>query len=591
MNDLPIRSLRAGWVGEKVILAPAPVHSGDSCGVSDIQKGQLDRLKDVNSFLETLKQLGPARLAIMGSVLLGLMLFFIFVSVRVSSTEMKLLYSDLTTIDSGAMAAKLEETQIPYEVSQDGTRIMVPDTEVGRARMLLAEAGLPNGGSLGYEIFDKQSGFGTTNAVQNINAVRALEGELSRTISALDPVRSARVHLVLPQRELFSRDTRPASASVAVGLRPGKRLESEQISAIQSLVASAVPELKMEAVSIIDQNGTLLARGGDSDESKATMKAEELRLKNEQRLIQTIEDLVGRTVGYGKVRASVTAELNFDRVQTAEELYNPEQQVARSTQTTEENAQEREAADESVTVENNLPGVGGDVLGDQSPTSTSNRVEEVTNFEISKTVRNTVREGGDVRRLSVAVLVDGTYNVAEDGTKTYVPRTEEQLDQIAALVRSAIGFDANRGDTLEVVNMPFAEIDTSEDLPDNTFFGFDKNKLLDVAEVVTVAVMIILVILLVLQPMVGRLLASEGGTGLDEETEADLIAAGPRPPALEGPSESFEPANLADEDTSMIDVQKVEGKVKASAVKKVEDIVDAYPTETVSVIRSWMTQD
>ena len=529
----------------------------------------------------------------MSAVLLGLMIFFIFVSLRVSSTDMKLLYSDLSSMDSSAMAAKLEETKIPYEISPDGTRIEVPDTEVGRARMLLAEAGLPNGGSLGYELFDKQSGFGTTNAVQNINQLRALEGELSRTISSLDPVRSARVHLVLPQRELFARENRPASASVALGLRPGKRIEQGQVTAIQSLVASAVPEMKMEAVSIIDQNGTLLARGGESAENQASQKAEEMRLKNEQRLVQTIEDLVGRTVGYGKVRASVTAELNFDRIQTNEELFNPEQQVARSTQTVEEGAQEREAnTNENVSAENNLPGVGGDLAGEQGPTSNSNRTEETTNYEISKTTRSTLREGGDVRRLSVAVLVDGTYKTAEDGTKTYEPRNEQELGKIEDLVKSAIGFDAERGDTIEVVNMQFAEVDVSEDLPDNTFFGFDKNKLLDVAEVVTVAVMIILVILLVLQPMVGRLLATEGGTGLDDETEKDLIAAGPRPPALEGPGHSFEPANLEEEEeTSMIDVQKVEGKVKASSVKRVEDIVDAYPNETVSVIRSWMTQD
>ena len=526
----------------------------------------------------------------MGAVLVGLMVFFVFVSLRVSTTEMKLLYSDLSTMDSSAMAAKLEEIQIPYEVSQDGARISVPDTEVGRARMLLAQAGLPNGGSMGYEIFDKQSGFGTTNAVQNINAVRALEGELARTISALEPVRSARVHLVLPQRELFAREARPASASVAIGLRPGKRLETEQISAIQSLIAGAVPELKMEEVSIIDQNGTLLARGGDSSADKATVKAEELRLKQEQRLIQTIEDLVGRTVGYGKVRASVTAQLNFDRTTTEEELFNPEQQVARSTQTTEENSQEREASEENVTVENNLPGVGENLAGDQAPSATSNRIEEVTNYEIGRTVRNTVREGGDLERLSVAVLVDGTYTTAEDGTKTYQPRTDAELDKIAALVRSAIGFDAQRGDTLEVVNMQFAEVDVSNDLPDNTLFGFDKNKLLDVAEIVTVAVMIILVILLVLQPMVGRLLSAEGSTGLDEDEEKELLGSRPMAPALEGPAQEFEPANL-EEDTSMIDVQKVEGKVKASAVKKVEDIVDAYPTETVSVIRSWMSQD
>jgi flagellar M-ring protein FliF len=547
----------------------------------------------VNSFLETLKQLGPARLGIMGGVLAGLMLFFLFISLRVSTPEMKLLYSELSSLDTSAIAAKLEEAKIPFEVSLDSTRVMVSDTEVGRARMLLAQAGLPNGGSMGYEIFDKQSGFGTTNAIQNMNQVRALEGELSRTISSLAPVRSARVHLVLPQRELFARETRPASASVAIGVRPGQRMEREQITAIQSLISSAVPELKIENVSIIDQDGKLLARGGDSVESQAIMKAEEMRLKQEQRLIQTIEDLVGRTVGYGKVRASVTAELNFDRVHTNEELYNPEQQVARSVQAIEENAQERDASERNVSVENNLPGVGSDMMGDQGPSSKSNRLEEVTNYEISKTTRNIVREGGEVRRLSVAVLLDGTYTTNEAGEKVYTPRTDAELDKIAALVRSAVGIDSNRGDTLEVVNMPFAAIDTDDALPDNTLFGFDKNKLLDMAEVLTVAIMIILVILLVLQPMVGRLLATEGATGLDDEMEADLLMGRPNSPALEGPGHEFEPANLEEEEdaSSMIDVHKVEGKVKASSVKKVEDIVDAYPTETVSVLRSWMTQD
>jgi flagellar M-ring protein FliF len=550
----------------------------------------------VNSFLETTKQLGPARLGIMGAVLLGLMIFFVFVSLRVSTPEMRLLYSDLSTIDSSAMAAKLHEQQIPFEVSQDGTRIMVADSEVGKARMLLAQSGLPNGGSMGYEIFDKQSGFGTTNAVQNINTVRALEGELSRTIGSLEPVRSARVHLVLPQRELFARETRASSASVAIGLRPGARIEPEQIAAIQSLVASAVPELKSENVSIIDQNGKLLARGGESLENKTATKAEEARLKYEQRLIQTIEDLVGRTVGYGKVRASVSAELNFDRVQTSEELYNPEQQVARSTQTTEENALENDRQNnDTVSVENNLPGVNLEGDGGGIPTSKSNRIEEITNFEIGKTIRNTVREAGNLKRLSVAVLVDGTYVTDAEGNRTYTARSETELDQIAALVRSAIGVDAARGDSLEVVNMPFAEIDTYEALPDNTLFGFDKNKLLDVAKFITVAIMIILVILLVLQPMVGRLLANEGAEKSEEE-DHDLLGSRPMSPALEGPNTSaYNPEGLEEdeeeEDVNMIDVQKVEGKVKMSSLKKVEDIVESYPNETVSVIRSWMTQD
>ncbi|HCQ70672.1 MAG TPA: flagellar M-ring protein FliF, partial [Rhodospirillaceae bacterium] len=189
----------------------------------------------MDSFLETLKHLGPARLGIMGAIMLGLIMFFVFISFRVSVPEMQLLYADLSSMDSGAIAAKLESEEIPYEVNADGSKIFTSEDQIGRARMLLAEAGLPNGGSMGYEIFDKDSGFGTTNFVQNINQVRALEGELARTIISLDGIRSARVHLVLPHVELFSREQRQASASVFLGINPGIKLDREKIVAIQSL--------------------------------------------------------------------------------------------------------------------------------------------------------------------------------------------------------------------------------------------------------------------------------------------------------------------------------------------------------------------
>lgn len=558
----------------------------------------------MNSFLDTLKQLGPARLGIMGGTLLVLVAFFAFMSMRVSTPDYSLLYNDLSSADSGAIAAKLEESQIQYQISEDGSRVTVPDTDVGRARMLLAEAGLPNGGSIGYEIFDNKSGFGTTNDVVKLNKIRALEGELSRTISSLDPVRSARVHLVLPQRELFSRENREASGSVAVGLRPGASLQNDQILAIQFLVASAVPELKPASVSIIDQTGNLLARGGEEEETLANIKADEMRLKYEQRLTRAVEDLVGRIVGYGNVRANVTADLDFDRVSTNEELYDPETQVARSTQTIEENEIERDANEQNVSVENNLPAVGNDLFIDNAPSLEASRTEETTNFEISKTIRNVVRESGEVRRLSVAVLVDGNYQANAEGIEEYVPRTEQELDQIATLVRSAIGYDATRGDILEVVNMQFAAVETSDTPFDNTLFGFDKNKLLDAAEVLTVAIMIILVVLLVIQPMVGRLLATEGAEeGDGDEDDLGLLPDGSRRPALTGPDggsmgdgSDFENAALTDgtdgeESMNMLDVQSVEGQVKASSVKKIEDIVDSYPNETVSVIRSWMTED
>lgn len=546
----------------------------------------------MNSFMETLKQLGPSRLAIMGSVVLGLLLFFVFVSMRVSAPEMKLLYDDLSAIDSGAIAGKLEQNEIPYKVSEDGARVSVPEDAVGRARMLLAQEGLPNGGSMGYEIFDNQSGFGTTNFVQNINQVRALEGELARTISSLEQIRSARVHLVLPQRELFSRESRTATGSVFLSLRPGAKLSQEQILSIQSLVSSAVPDMKAETVSVVDSNGQLLARGGENGDNMMPMKAEEMRRNYESRMTQSIEDILGRIVGYGRVRANVTAELNFDRITTNEELFDPESAVIRSSQVVEENNLERVPPSGDVSVQNNLPGIASDLLVDPKPSLEGNKIEEVTNFEISKTIRNTIRETGEIKRLSVAVLVDGTYTTDAEGNKNYQPRPQEELDRIAALVRSAIGYDEKRGDTLEVVNLQFADIDTAEgDANANLLFGFERSDLLQAVEIITVAVMIILVILLVIQPMVGRLLATDIPK-LDEGTEADLLAARPMSPQLTGPGgESFSPDDLEEDSDTLIDMSRVEGKVKASSVKKVEDIVDSYPAETVSVIRSWMTQE
>lgn len=563
----------------------------------------------MNSFVATLQQLGPARLGVMGAILLGLLMFFVFISMRVSTPEMKLLYTDLNTTDSGAVAAKLEENEIQYEISTDGSRIVVPGNEVGRARMLLAAAGLPNGGSLGYEIFDKQSGFGTTNFVQNINQIRALEGELSRTISSLESIRSARVHIVLPQRELFSRDTRNASASVFLGIRSGSAIERQQILAIQSIIASSVPNLKSNNVSVVDSNGNLLAKGGSDDNDLMSLKTEDLRRNYENRLQSKIEEQVSRVVGYGRVTAIVTAEMNFDRINTNEEIYNPEGQVLRSTQSTQESSSETEPGSNDVSVGNNLPGIGGDLLSDGGPSAESSRLEEVSNYEISKTIRNVVRQTGDVEKLSVAVLVDGKYVTDAEGIKTYEPRTQAEIDQITALVRTAIGLSEDRGDTLEVANIQFAEINTNEEVEDERFFmGIEKSALVDAGEIIVIAIMVVLVVLLVLQPMVTKLMSAEmpgRNSGLDDMLQQDLLAASPANPALSPPRTGGAPQIGADgspipgalvapgipEDDALIDIQGIEGKVKASTVKRVEEIIDNYPAEAVSVIRSWMTQE
>ena len=402
------------------------------------------------------------------------------------------------------------------------------------------------------------------------------------------------MHLVLPERELFSRETAPSSASVLVTLkRGGTTLGREQIASIQALVASAVPEMKASDVSISDTTGRLLARGGEEEDILLTVKAEEMRRNYEQRMTRSIEELVGRAVGVGKVQAIVAADLNFDRVSQNEEIYDPESQVVRSSQLVEENASEREDGQKGVSVENNLPVAGGDLLLDTGPTSQSSRLEETTNYEVSRIVKNTVKEAGEIRRLSVSVMVDGVYATNSEGERTYTPRSDEELSKIESLVRSAIGFDDDRGDSITIETMQFASLEV-EDIADETqLLGFQKADLLDAVEIIMITIMGILVILLVLRPMIGRLLETNQSSHrhADElEEQAALLTANSNP-ALPAPDDAgFQPDDASNDD-DMIDMTKVEGQVKASSIKKVEDIVESYPAETVSVLRSWMAHE
>ncbi|HEY9567989.1 MAG TPA: flagellar basal-body MS-ring/collar protein FliF [Thalassobaculum sp.] len=555
----------------------------------------------MNPFTDLIRNLGPVRMAALAGTGIAVVGFFIFLVSRLSTGGQSLLYADLDPADAGQIVRELETREIPYQLKANGTQVFVPSDDVLRLRVTLAEQGLPGGGSVGYELFDKNQGLGTTSFVQNVNLVRALEGELGRTISSMRNVRGARVHLVLPRRELFSRERQEPSASVVLqlsgGLRPGK----EQVLAIQHLIAAAVPGLKPEGVSILDDRGELLARGfgDDSRNSLALLNAEEMKIAHENRIRHAIEEMVERTVGLGRVRAEVTAEIDYGRVVENTERYDPDSQVARSTQTVEDRAQSNESAqDDNVSVQNNLPEAEAGTSGTANTSQTSNdRVEETINYEISKTVRQRTRESGEVQRLSVAVLVDGTYTANADGEPVYVPRTPEQIAKIETLVKSAIGFQADRGDTVEVVNMEFVRLEPT-DIGDGAFlFGISKEEFLQLAEVLVLAVVGLLVILLVVRPVLTRLfesmpttLASRGGGLLAQDGQLAQLA---------GPGATADMAELLDgEDDAeeslldqMIDINQVEGRVRASSLRKIGEIVDKHPEEAVAIIRNWMYQE
>ena len=297
----------------------------------------------MGAFLQMLRNLGPLRLAVMGGLLVGLLIFFTFLTTQLASPQMALLFGDLEIEDSSRIVSELEGMGVPFEIRQNGRQIHVPAEQALRLRLSLAQEGLPSGGSMGYEIFDRSDSLGTTNFVQNVNLVRALEGELARTIRSIQVVKSARVHLVLPRRELFSRERREPSASVILGMRGSIRLGPEQVTAIQHLVAAAVPDLSPGRISIVDDRGSLLARGFEDKLGAGTLGADsdERRRAYELRLSRTIEELLEKTVGFGNVRAEVSAEMDFDRINTAEETFDPDGQVVRSTQTIEETVSSR----------------------------------------------------------------------------------------------------------------------------------------------------------------------------------------------------------------------------------------------------------
>ncbi|MDD3030498.1 MAG: flagellar basal-body MS-ring/collar protein FliF [Alphaproteobacteria bacterium] len=568
----------------------------------------------MNAFLQTLRNLGPMRLVAIAVVGLSLLGMLGFITTRVSTAPLALLYTELDQHDSAAIAQKLDALKVPYQVDSSGSLIRVPSDQVGKIRMLMAADGLPKGGSIGYEIFDQKEGFGTTSFVQNINHLRAMEGELARTISAMDPIQNARVHLVLPQRELFSHATQLPTASIFLKMRNGAVLSREQIAAIQHLIAAAVPQLQPNQVSIVDDRGNLLARpsNGAAGSVGGTGMADrdDMRLQFEQTQVRKIEDLLTQTFGYGKVRAQVSADLDFDRITTSSEIFDPESQVVRSTQSIIEDAVNAEGASGgTVSVGNNLPASPQQITGGMGGASTTknNRSEETINYEINKTVRNQVRESGRIRRLSVAVVVDGSYKTAEDGSTTYTPRTEEEMAKIRELVRSAVNYDATRGDVIEVVNMQFAQTDISKELGEeapNMLMGIPRADLFHAVETIILAFIGLLVVVLLVRPILKKILdASPNGvlggdtpalfsgssTAMSGGASAGGVAQLPSPGGSGSLSEATEAAESEIE--RMIDISRVEGRVKASSLRKVGEIVDKHPDEAISILRNWMYQE
>ncbi|HRO00348.1 flagellar basal-body MS-ring/collar protein FliF [Nitrobacter sp.] len=541
----------------------------------------------MQGLLAFLKGLGASRLMAMVAVAAVLIGFFAFVIMRVTTPQMTTLFTDLSVEDSSGIIKDLERQAIPFELRNDGAVIMVPKDKVTRLRMKLAEAGLPKGGGVGYEIFDKSDALGTTSFVQNINRLRALEGELARTIRAIDRVQDARVHLVLPERPLFTREAPQPSASIVLRVRGG--LEPQQIRAIRHLVASAVNGLKPQRVSIVDETGQLLADGSTTDADGVT--GDERRAAFEKRMRSQVEAIVSSVVGNGRARVQLSADFDYNKITQTSDKFDPEGRVLRSSQTREESSL---TADNNgqVTVNNELP---GNQPSDNPNTARdqSKKSEETNNYEISRTTKTEVTEAGRVNRISVAVLVDGTYTRNDQGQTVYAERSKEQLDRIATLVRSAIGFDQKRGDQVEVVNLKFAEPPAAMPLGEPAgllgMMTLTKDDVMYVVELGVMALLGLVVTFMVIRPLVQRILAAEPAA-----PSAPPAAALPVPaPAAASVQPAETGQNLipgSNATAQLIDVAQVQGQVHAQSVHRVGELAERNPAETASIIRQWLAE-
>lgn len=565
----------------------------------------------MQDLINNLKALGRTRLMILGGVALGIVMALLLGISAVSSKDYAPLYKNLSMAAATSIETTLTGAGFDAQMSEDGASVLVPRSDLAHARMVLAESGLPIEGDPGWELFDETSGLAMNSFMQRVNRLRAMEGELARSIQTLDGVQSARVHLVLPEREAFSRERPDPRASVIVRAVPGRTIARKQAIAIRNLVSSSVAELELGRVTVLSASGeTILAEASDGD-GQATLQSAKAGI--EDRLAQQIQDILTARVGAGNARVRVNVDLTSAREVIVEQSFNPDQQVVRAT----ENRTEQRAGTDgggNVGVENNIPAALADPGGAAS-TSQSKSGESVQ-YEIGNTRREVVREAGDIRRVSVAVLVNGIYTV--DGSDvTYSERSTEELERLQELVKTAVGYDEGRGDSVSVDSLRF--MDYSMEVGDPVKLGVMQrigDNIVPILRGLLGLLIVALVMILGVRPVL-RHLRQEAAPELPAGGEAAALAApgaeaaAPQasgPPALAGKAEPtaaelldasdearnapgysgiFDPAS-DDGPHEYIETLGVRGSLIKARVEAIQNLAEDKPDEVLRVLRSWL---
>lgn len=528
------------------------------------------------------EQIGPKRLMLMGGVALILLAALAFVATRTSKPTMGYLYTDLDPSAASAITEKLKAQNVDYTLSADGTSIMAPESKLAELRMSLAGEKL--GGKIGYEVLDEEQPFGVSASRAKMNETRAIEGELSKSIQTIQNVSAARVHIVMPERQMFANESRKASAAVTVKTKG--RLPSETIAAIRYLVSSSVPELSPDAVSVVDQTGALLARAGDPN-SAAAGDADERQQAVEAKLRQEIESLLEPIVGQGKVRAEVSAQIDRDQTREEANVFDPDKQVISRQVTVESGDQNREtdAGPQTASVANQLPETQGQANNapGSSKQSASNQTSEDTTYDNSSTKTVTVRAPGKVTRLSVAVMVDG----GEKGLP------QPQIQRLQRLVENAVGADTQRGDSVVVESMPFSAGDPLADKQSSWWSAFTSDRAIGLIELL-VLVGAGLFALRMFRPKAAlpAPIEAEAAPELIGAQSPEMLALAER--AADGDEEArkeLEAMAHASEQPLLeqeIALAQVDGRIKLSALKRIGEAISQNPPEAASVIRQWM---
>lgn len=507
------------------------------------------------------KQMLVATVAFVSAVAFAILIFV------ANRTDYRPLFTNLTSEDAGEIVKKLKDAKTPYQITADGKGILVPSDKVYELRLTLASEGIPQGGGVGFEIFDRKN-FGMTEFVQKLNYQRALQGELSRTIAQLTGVEQARVHLVIPEKSLFKDNEKPATASIVLKMKSNRALRDSEVQGVVHLVSASIEGMDPEHVTILDSRGKILSKGGGGGDATTRMTSamQETQRTYERNVEERLQSLLDRIVGGGKSVARVTASFDFKQVERLEEKFDPESIAVRSEQRTEEKGSSTTAAAGVPGVQTNLgrtaPGAGATSGG-------GSKNDETLNYEVSRSTAKIIEPVGALSKISIAVLVDGKYEspaAVKEGQVAkakYLPRSPDELQKIETLVKSAVGFNPDRGDQLSVQNIPFQDAGESGTVETATWWT--NPFFVSLAKNLMVGIGFLVLILFVIRPLL------------------TTLRLGKRPVL-----ESFEPIGageqLSSADRALINSQMAEQQSLIEQAKK-------DPYQVAQILQNWVAED